>query len=677
MQRAGDDPWGVLLAATGDVARLSALVKPGPAPGSNPRWGERVALLGEVGGPAAARALLDLLGVEPAQALAAPQEASQATSEVRVAVANAAALLGPPGTTLADQILALLLKDPSAPVLVAALRAVEALKALNHADAVVRLLGHAATEVQAAACAAAQALQLDRARDGLLLLVDPQAAQPAQEVSASGSAVVLVQAGPQLIHLIKRIRELAEVGLADAKRLAETPGSVIKSGLGSYQAGLLAGQLRETGATVEVREGATVVAAGVAGEVRGAAVRALLALATPGLTEGKTVDRCLSALRTAPPPMAEGLARLLVRACPVERLDEVGALLGDAGVGARVGALRVLGRRGHKAALPVIRALVEDKKAPAEVRAAACVAVADLDDVSALSALDALFAGASGELRVAALEARARLVKRRDGAAAVRAVLLSVASDEELPLARAGVRGLVASVPRDGDEVMARRLLHLAAQELAPGLALEGPGVPHEETPVGLLARAARVRAVIEPEAVDALSRGIVAQGDPGTTARLAALLAARVADSPADAKLPAILGRVAAALPKGDAWPLTRVLREPRGGHVPPDVWRELLVAHGRIDPVGGAARAAAALREERSHQAARHRADLVRLVAAAFARDPRAWTPWLRQELASSDATARRAARAALEPGRFPALAGPPPGWREAAWTDAEVDA
>lgn len=64
--------------------------------------------------------------------------------------------------------------------------------------------------------------------------------------------VVLVSAGGQKIAVIKVIREITGLGLAEAKGLADNGGD-IKKGVSKDEAEKIKAQLSESGATVEVK----------------------------------------------------------------------------------------------------------------------------------------------------------------------------------------------------------------------------------------------------------------------------------------------------------------------------------------------------------------------------------------------------------------------------------------
>lgn len=66
--------------------------------------------------------------------------------------------------------------------------------------------------------------------------------------------VVLKNCGPQKIAVIKLIREVTKCGLADGKKMAETPDSVVVKSAPAEEAKKLAENLKQIGATAELVE---------------------------------------------------------------------------------------------------------------------------------------------------------------------------------------------------------------------------------------------------------------------------------------------------------------------------------------------------------------------------------------------------------------------------------------
>ena len=65
--------------------------------------------------------------------------------------------------------------------------------------------------------------------------------------------VVLKDAGANKIAVIKVVREITGLGLVDAKNLVETAGATIKENVPTEQAKAIEAQLKEAGATVELK----------------------------------------------------------------------------------------------------------------------------------------------------------------------------------------------------------------------------------------------------------------------------------------------------------------------------------------------------------------------------------------------------------------------------------------
>jgi large subunit ribosomal protein L7/L12 len=76
------------------------------------------------------------------------------------------------------------------------------------------------------------------------------AAEPAEDKTEFD--VVIKDVGPKKIEVIKAIRQLTSLGLADAKNMAETAGSKIMEGVGKEAAEDAKAKLEEAGASVEL-----------------------------------------------------------------------------------------------------------------------------------------------------------------------------------------------------------------------------------------------------------------------------------------------------------------------------------------------------------------------------------------------------------------------------------------
>ncbi len=76
------------------------------------------------------------------------------------------------------------------------------------------------------------------------------AAEPVEEKTEFD--VVLKDAGPKKIETIKVIRQLTNLGLVEAKNMAETAGSKVLAGVGKEAANDAKGKLEAAGAVVEL-----------------------------------------------------------------------------------------------------------------------------------------------------------------------------------------------------------------------------------------------------------------------------------------------------------------------------------------------------------------------------------------------------------------------------------------
>ena len=76
------------------------------------------------------------------------------------------------------------------------------------------------------------------------------AAEPVEEKTEFD--VVLKEAGPKKIEVIKVIRQLTNLGLVEAKNMAETAGAKVLSAVGKDVANDAKGKLETAGAVVEV-----------------------------------------------------------------------------------------------------------------------------------------------------------------------------------------------------------------------------------------------------------------------------------------------------------------------------------------------------------------------------------------------------------------------------------------
>ena len=79
----------------------------------------------------------------------------------------------------------------------------------------------------------------------------PAAAAAAEEKTEFD--VVLAEVGPNKINVIKVVREITGLGLAEAKKLVETENAVIKEAAPQAEADEIKGKLEEVGAKVELK----------------------------------------------------------------------------------------------------------------------------------------------------------------------------------------------------------------------------------------------------------------------------------------------------------------------------------------------------------------------------------------------------------------------------------------
>jgi len=91
--------------------------------------------------------------------------------------------------------------------------------------------------------------------------IDPSAVAVAGPAAGAAAAVeeqtefdvILKNFGTNKIAVIKVVREVTGLGLADAKKVTETPDAVIKEKVSKEDAEALKTQLQDAGATVEVK----------------------------------------------------------------------------------------------------------------------------------------------------------------------------------------------------------------------------------------------------------------------------------------------------------------------------------------------------------------------------------------------------------------------------------------
>ncbi|MDH2910415.1 MAG: 50S ribosomal protein L7/L12 [Candidatus Eremiobacteraeota bacterium] len=83
------------------------------------------------------------------------------------------------------------------------------------------------------------------------MMAAPAAAAPAAEKTEFD--VVLADAGPEKIKVIKAVREITSLGLTEAKSFVESAPKAIKEGIAKDEAESIKKKLEEAGAKVEIK----------------------------------------------------------------------------------------------------------------------------------------------------------------------------------------------------------------------------------------------------------------------------------------------------------------------------------------------------------------------------------------------------------------------------------------
>jgi large subunit ribosomal protein L7/L12 len=86
----------------------------------------------------------------------------------------------------------------------------------------------------------------------------PAAAAPAAAAAAPAAEktefdVILAEAGPEKIKVIKAVRELTSLGLTEAKAFVESAPKPVKEGIAKDEAEAIKKKLEEAGAKVEIK----------------------------------------------------------------------------------------------------------------------------------------------------------------------------------------------------------------------------------------------------------------------------------------------------------------------------------------------------------------------------------------------------------------------------------------
>jgi len=85
------------------------------------------------------------------------------------------------------------------------------------------------------------------------MMMAPAAAEESAAVEQTEFSVVLTETGGQKIQVIKEIRAATELGLKEAKELADNAPKAVKEGISKEEAEELKTKLEGAGATVEIK----------------------------------------------------------------------------------------------------------------------------------------------------------------------------------------------------------------------------------------------------------------------------------------------------------------------------------------------------------------------------------------------------------------------------------------
>lgn len=93
---------------------------------------------------------------------------------------------------------------------------------------------------------------IEAAAGGGMMMAAAGAAPAAKPEEKTSFDVILKAAGDKKIQVIKAVREVTGLGLAEAKAFVDSPGKAVKQGLDKAEAEKLKKMLEENGATVEL-----------------------------------------------------------------------------------------------------------------------------------------------------------------------------------------------------------------------------------------------------------------------------------------------------------------------------------------------------------------------------------------------------------------------------------------
>jgi large subunit ribosomal protein L7/L12 len=85
------------------------------------------------------------------------------------------------------------------------------------------------------------------------VMAAPAGAAAAPAVEQTEFDVILAEAGPEKIKVIKAVRELTSLGLTEAKSFVESAPKAVKEGVNKDEAEQIKKKLEEAGAKVEIK----------------------------------------------------------------------------------------------------------------------------------------------------------------------------------------------------------------------------------------------------------------------------------------------------------------------------------------------------------------------------------------------------------------------------------------
>jgi large subunit ribosomal protein L7/L12 len=85
------------------------------------------------------------------------------------------------------------------------------------------------------------------------MMAAPSGAAAAPEAEKTEFDVILAEAGPEKIKVIKAVRELTSLGLTEAKAFVESAPKAVKEGVPKDEAESVKKKLEEAGAKVEIK----------------------------------------------------------------------------------------------------------------------------------------------------------------------------------------------------------------------------------------------------------------------------------------------------------------------------------------------------------------------------------------------------------------------------------------